>query len=136
MFHIVFGKLISNSNINFETYKVLDLSLYSAAGYISVIFFLLLPASFISKAFQAGGRITAGKLIIPVIVSIGLIAAILYREPLPMAALVFLWTWLILLGWFSQSGKPWKTGYFGHFFTYCRYLCSGYDYSLFGEENQ
>jgi len=108
MFHIVFGKLVSNSNINFETYKALDLSLYSAAGYISVIFFLLLPASFIAKAFKAGGRITAAGMIIPVTVSFGIIAAILYREPFTMAALAFLWAGIIFLGWFSHSSNPGK----------------------------
>ena len=106
--HSVFGKLVSNSNINFETYKVLDLSLYSAAGYISVIFFLLLPASFVAKAFQSGGKITVSKLIIPVIVSLGLIAAIIYREPMPMAVLAFLWAGMIFLGWFSHVRKPGK----------------------------
>ncbi len=108
MFHIVFGKLVSNSNINFETYKVLDLSLYSAAGYISVIFFLLLPASFIAKAFQAGGQITVPRMIIPVVVSLGLIASILYSEPFTMAALAFLWTGMIFLGWFTHCRKPGK----------------------------
>ena len=108
MFHIIFGKLVSNSNINFETYKVLDLSLYSAAGYTSVIFFLLLPALFVAKAFRIAGRVTIRRIIIPVIVSLGLIAAILYREPLTMAALIFLWAGMIFIGWFSVARKPGK----------------------------
>ena len=105
VFHIVFSRMVSNSNINFETYKVLELSLYSAAGYVSVILFLLLPVSFIFKAFQAGGGLQAGKLIPSLIVSVVVIIAVLYRDPLSFMAILFLWISLILIVWIFRLNK-------------------------------
>jgi signal transduction histidine kinase len=49
LFHIIFRTLVSDSNINFETYKVLKLSFYSIAGFVSVILLLLVPVFFILK---------------------------------------------------------------------------------------
>lgn len=109
LFHIVSGKLISDSNINFEPYKVLNLSLYSAAGYISVLLLFLLPASFLLKAFnQTGIQIGRGKLIVPVVVSIAIITAIFFRDPLSLAVLIFLWGGLLFIAWISRNKRPGK----------------------------
>jgi two-component system, NtrC family, nitrogen regulation sensor histidine kinase NtrY len=52
LFHLVFSKLISISNINFETYKVLELSIFSVAGFAAAILLLLVPVFFLLKVFQ------------------------------------------------------------------------------------
>ena len=39
VFQWIFSQLISTSNINFETYKVLELNMFSFAGFASVFFF-------------------------------------------------------------------------------------------------
>jgi hypothetical protein len=44
LYHLVFSQLISTSNINFETYKVLELNIFSIAGFVSAILLLLVPA--------------------------------------------------------------------------------------------
>jgi two-component system, NtrC family, nitrogen regulation sensor histidine kinase NtrY len=53
LFHLVFSKLILTANINFETYKVLELSLFSIAGFASAILLLLVPVIFLLKVFQS-----------------------------------------------------------------------------------
>jgi len=50
--NLIFSQLISNSNINFETYKVLELNVFSVAGFASVILLVLVPVLFMLKAFQ------------------------------------------------------------------------------------
>jgi signal transduction histidine kinase len=106
MFHMVFRRLILNSNINFETYKVLDLSAYSAVGFISVLLLLVLPVSFICKAFQTGGR-PGGFRTIPVLaVSAGLLILATYSDRISMAALLFLWAGIIAAVWVHQFRQP------------------------------
>jgi two-component system, NtrC family, nitrogen regulation sensor histidine kinase NtrY len=41
--HYIFTSLVANSNINFEPFRVLDLSVYSLTGFISVFFLFLVP---------------------------------------------------------------------------------------------
>ncbi|HVN56903.1 MAG TPA: HAMP domain-containing sensor histidine kinase [Bacteroidales bacterium] len=47
--HNTFTTLVSNSNINFEPFRVLDLSVYSIAGYISVFLLFLVPLMLLQK---------------------------------------------------------------------------------------
>ena len=54
--HILFGHLISDSNISFEAYKVLTLNFYSIAGYSSMILLFLVPLLLIIKAIQISDR--------------------------------------------------------------------------------
>lgn len=95
IFHNGFTRLVSNSNINFETYKVLELNLYSAIAYISVLLLFLLPVAFVYKAFQAAGRQQAVKIIPPVIISAVLMVVIAYHERVSIPALIFLWFGLV-----------------------------------------
>jgi two-component system nitrogen regulation sensor histidine kinase NtrY len=48
--HVLFSHLITDSNISFEAYKVLKLSLFSIAGYASIISLFLFPLLLILKA--------------------------------------------------------------------------------------
>jgi len=109
--HLIFGKLVSDSNINFETYKVLNLSLYSAAGYISVLLFVSVPVLFLFKAFhQTGIKIRSFRFILPVIISFALIAAIFYYDSGSLPALFLLWAVLLLVVWISVQKKPGRLG--------------------------
>jgi len=136
IFHIVYSKLVSNSNINFESYKVLDLNLYSAVGYVSVIMLLMLPVAFISKTYQVYGKIGAVKSVLSVLIPVSIIAAILHREPVSIMALSFLWTCLMILIRFSQLKKNREAEFFGSFISDHWHLLTCGNYSLFGEENK
>lgn len=52
VYHWIFSHLISTSNINFETYKVLDLNLFSVAGFASGYLLLMVPVFYLLKIFQ------------------------------------------------------------------------------------
>ncbi len=52
-FHLIFSQLISTSNINFETYKVLELNIFSVIGFGSVFLLLLVPVFYLFKIFQS-----------------------------------------------------------------------------------
>ncbi len=108
LFHYVFCKLVSNSNINFETYKVLDLSLYSVAGFTSVLLLFLLPVSFIIKAFKTDGQTETGKKIPALLISAGVIVAFTLLKRVSMPALMFLWAGFITVVWITHGKKTGK----------------------------
>ena len=57
VFNSIFMQLISGSNISFEPYKVLDLSVYSLIGFCSVVFLLLLPVFWLLKIFTVSQKL-------------------------------------------------------------------------------
>ncbi len=65
---MVFSDLISESNINFESYKVLELNLFSFAGFASVALLMSVPVLFVMKTFQLT-RSTGKHIVILSIVS-------------------------------------------------------------------
>ena len=52
LYHIVFSHLIFNSNINFETFKVLDLNIFSLTGFVAVILLFGIPFLYTLRVFQ------------------------------------------------------------------------------------
>ncbi|MDR2887229.1 MAG: HAMP domain-containing histidine kinase [Bacteroidales bacterium] len=52
VFHFMFNRLVSTSNISFEPYKVLELSWYSVAGFTALLLFLLSPYFILRKMFN------------------------------------------------------------------------------------
>jgi hypothetical protein len=53
LYHVVFSHLIFNSNINFETYKVLDLNIFSLIGFVSLLLLFGVPFLYILKIIKA-----------------------------------------------------------------------------------
>ena len=107
-FHIIFSTLVSDSNINFETYKVLKISFYSIVGFSSIILLLLVPLLIIRKVFHAGRQAGFRTVVISVLVSFLVIIVFLYREPLSLLALSFLWAGLTMLTWITEQKKVGK----------------------------
>ena len=64
IFHYLFCQLISTSNINFESYKVLEISQYSIIGFAALLLLLVPPYFFILKAFRTNSESNAWELII------------------------------------------------------------------------
>ncbi len=52
LYHLIFKELISTSNINFEAYKVLEISIFSVAGFTSAILLILVPVQYFIKIFH------------------------------------------------------------------------------------
>ena len=53
LYHVVFSHLIFNSNVNFETYKVLDLNIFSLIGFISLLLLFGVPFMYILKIIKS-----------------------------------------------------------------------------------
>ena len=70
LYHQIFTQLISNSNINFEPYKVLDLSVYSFIGFFSLILLLLVPVFYLLKVFRENQHLKTGTVILSIFTSL------------------------------------------------------------------
>jgi two-component system, NtrC family, nitrogen regulation sensor histidine kinase NtrY len=80
LFHMLFSQLISTSNINFETYKVLELNVFSIAGFASVILLLIVPVIFLLKIFQSVKYLPAGIVVLSVVTSLIIPAAFYFSD--------------------------------------------------------
>ncbi|MBP5474346.1 MAG: hypothetical protein J6X92_06295, partial [Bacteroidales bacterium] len=68
--HNVFVKLISESNINFEPYKILDISYYSIIGFVSIVLLSFSSFLFYLKAFKSGMKILSWRIVAPLLLSV------------------------------------------------------------------
>ena len=103
LYHHVFSQLISTSNINFETYKVPDLSLFSIAGFASVFLLLLVPVFFLLKILQCVKEFRTVVVFISIIPSLVVLTLLYYNDPgtfIPLEIFYF-----ILAGSIWISGK-------------------------------
>ena len=80
LFHILFSQLIADSNISFETYKVLKLNFYSFAGFLSIILLSLVPLFFILKTFQVGNQAGLKSFIFSALTSFLIIVIFFYHD--------------------------------------------------------
>jgi two-component system nitrogen regulation sensor histidine kinase NtrY len=101
VFQWIFSQLISTSNINFETYKVLELNIFSFAGFLSVFLLLLVPVLYLLKVFQSikiSGRET---IICSLIASVVVPVFFFHNKPgtlIPLAVFYFI---LVNCTWIS-----------------------------------
>jgi signal transduction histidine kinase len=107
--HNVFSNLISNSIINFETYKVLELSMYSVAGFVSVLFLMLAPVLLFMRIFRIMRIMQYGVVVLSLIPSLILIVFLFRNDAGTLVPLTLFW--LILVGtiWIIEK---YKTGLF------------------------
>jgi two-component system, NtrC family, nitrogen regulation sensor histidine kinase NtrY len=97
LFHNLFSQLVSDSNINFETYKVLKLSFYSLAGFVAVILFSLVPLYLILMVFRIFKNAEIWKVLLSAVISICIIAALLFSDKWSMVVVFLLYTGLVFL---------------------------------------
>jgi len=105
LYHQVFSQLISTSNINFETYKVLDLNMFSVAGFASAILLLLVPVFFLLKIFQSVKLIRTEIIILSIITSVVVLVAIYYHDPGTLIPLALFYSLLTGSIWMSVKRK-------------------------------
>ncbi len=103
LFHNIFTKLILNSNINFETYKILDLSLFSLVGFASVTLLLLVPVLFLLKIFQNFFKVKPSIIIYSLTSSLFVIALFYYNDLTSLFALSVFYLVLVISIWIIRS---------------------------------
>jgi len=105
IFQWVFSQLISTSNINFETYKVLELNMFSIAGFASVFLLLLVPVFYLIKIFQSVKLFRTGIIIFSIITSIVVPALFFYNKPDTLIPLVIFYFVLVVSIWILVKRK-------------------------------
>ncbi len=80
-YHIVFSHLILNSNINFETYKVLELNTMSLMGFVAVSFLFSVPFLCLLKVLLPSKDWPPGAWIVPSVMSLPVFLIIAGKEP-------------------------------------------------------
>ena len=132
LFQMLFSQLILDSNINFETYKVLKLNFFSAAGYSAVILLLLVPLFLLLKIFQLARELTFRSIILPLITSLVVFILMLYHDKGSLVASAIFYLASAILIWIT--GKR-KTGTFSMsvIFSMIFGLYSVYNITVFSE---
>jgi two-component system, NtrC family, nitrogen regulation sensor histidine kinase NtrY len=131
-FHYIFSRLISTSNISFETYKVLDLSVYSIIGFTSLFLLLIIPVLFFIRTFQFYRHLSNVRFLVSVIPSIIFLSAVYFNNSDIFIPLVLFY--ILLSGSIWYSGKK-KIGIFNMavFFSLIFGLYSLYFITMYSE---
>ena len=101
IFQLIFSQLISTSNINFETYKVLELNMFSFAGFASVFLLLLVPVFYLLKIFQSMKFFSRGTVISSLSASVIVPVLFFYNKPGTLIPLVIFYSVLVISIWIS-----------------------------------
>lgn len=101
LFHNIFTRLVSDSNINFETYKVLKISLFTIAGFVSVILLMMVPVFLILKTCTSYRESRKSLIIIATIISMIVIGAFLHADKWALLVLGMLFSGIIIVIWHS-----------------------------------
>ncbi|MBO7522376.1 MAG: HAMP domain-containing histidine kinase [Bacteroidales bacterium] len=89
--HNVFVKLISESSINFEPYKILDISYYSIIGFVSIVLLSFSSFLFYLKAFKSGMKILSLRIVAPLLLSVLVVVILSHVDKLSIIVMfVFL----------------------------------------------
>lgn len=92
LYHNIFRQIILTSNVNFEPFRVLDLTFFSLAGYISLFFLLLIPVLFMLKFLLYSKELSTGSMLLCAVPGMILLALLTgsYNEDLVVLCLFFI----------------------------------------------
>jgi two-component system, NtrC family, nitrogen regulation sensor histidine kinase NtrY len=105
----IFSRLVLNSNINFETYKILKLNAFSFAGFISVLLLMLFPVIFLIKVFQRVRLFNIRTIIFSTLTSLLVPVVLSFKDPVTMIPFMIFYLVIIITLWISINNK------IGHF---------------------
>jgi signal transduction histidine kinase len=102
LYQYVFSHLIFNSNINFETFKVLDLDIFSLIGFITLLLLFSIPFLYILKVFRTIKPPDLKTVIISAVTAMIIYPLIFLKDPLNMlSAALFYFAVTMILWLFS-----------------------------------
>jgi len=103
LYHFFFSKLISISNINFEAYKVLEMSIFTATGFFSLFLLMLVPVLFLLQVLRRFIQFKSRTIFLLMLSSLAVPIFIYYNEPdvfVPLALFCYMLTGII---WLSEK---------------------------------
>jgi signal transduction histidine kinase len=80
LIHRLFSQMIVSSNVNFQPYKVLELNIYSIAGFTSIFLLILVPVIFLLKFLRSISNTKSSILLLYLIPALILIAIALRND--------------------------------------------------------
>jgi two-component system, NtrC family, nitrogen regulation sensor histidine kinase NtrY len=101
LYHVILARMISISNINFETYKVLEINKFSGAGFISAILLVLVPVLYYLKIFQSLKGLKKEIIMLSAATSLIVPVCIYYNDPATLIPLALFYFILIISIWKS-----------------------------------
>jgi two-component system nitrogen regulation sensor histidine kinase NtrY len=105
LYNIVFSHLIFNSNINFETYKVLDLNIFSFIGFVPLLLLFSIPFLYVLKVYKTIKQPGAKTLIFAVVTTMIIFPAFFFNDvPVLICAALFYFLVTMLLWWLRSKG--------------------------------
>jgi len=99
----IFSQLVSISNINFETYKVLELNIFSITGFASVFLLMLVPVFYLFKIFQKIRLFSSERVIFSIIISLVVPVLFFHSKPGTLIPLVIFYCLLVVSTWISTN---------------------------------
>jgi hypothetical protein len=105
VFHNIFHALILNSNISFETYKILELSALSLVGFSSLTLLILVPFLVLLKIFQNCNKIKPTVIVFSILVSLSVFVPFYYNDPATLFPLMAFYVVLVTSIWITGLKK-------------------------------
>jgi two-component system nitrogen regulation sensor histidine kinase NtrY len=105
LYHFIFTQLISTSNINFETFKILEISIYSIIGFISAILLVLVPVLYFIRVFNSLDRYAAVPVVAAIVVSAVILLVTSPDVPDTLLPLTFFYIILAVSVWRSVDTR-------------------------------
>lgn len=126
IYHLVFIHLIFNSNISFETFKILDLNIFSLAGFVSLILLFGIPFLYLYTIFHLLKLPGFKTFILSLLTVLPVFPLFFYKDPQNAIPVILLFVLISLFVWQlskSNSGLFNKTVEFSVIFgIYSLYL--------------
>jgi two-component system, NtrC family, nitrogen regulation sensor histidine kinase NtrY len=96
VFQYLFSQLILTSNINFQPYKILDLDIFSIAGFASVLLLALLPVLFMLNIIRSLTKARTKTLLLYSLTGLAVIAVFNFKQPQSMIPLAIFYLALVI----------------------------------------
>jgi two-component system nitrogen regulation sensor histidine kinase NtrY len=101
----ILSELVLNSNINFQTFKVLELSEFSALGFASVVLLLIVPVLFLLKVFKYVGKYSFKSVLLSFFTSLIVPVAFFFRDPATLFPFLIFYIIFTASLWISATRK-------------------------------
>ncbi len=105
LYHLIFSHLIFNSNINFETYKVLSLNIFSLIGFVTLALLFLVPFFYILKVFEIIKQTRTKTVLFSIITSMIVFVPFFFREPETLIPLALFYVLVTAGIWILRKRK-------------------------------
>jgi signal transduction histidine kinase len=103
--HYILSNMVLDSNVNFEPYRVLDLTVYSFIGFISIFLLLLLPLFFILRIFSSFAGAGTTEVILASLISLSVFTVASFWSPINFIPLQLFYLAISISLWFTVKQK-------------------------------